>query len=148
MKASEWLRRAKTRNDPADRFGNLWRGFNNLYAPYSGSNERDRIAQLLRTTVSEVDAATILDPNSKSVEYLVSTPVRDMRGNGRDTSPYIARYAKAGGALDRLVALSGIIYQVRCNLEHGQKSPSRKRDIELCHHSSEVLQSIMDRCLD
>jgi hypothetical protein len=25
-----------------------------------------------------------------------------------------------------------VIYQIRCNLAHGQKSPNRERDVQLC----------------
>lgn len=47
-----------------------------------------------------------------------------MRGNGKDTTPYIHAFEFATDALAKLKEIFMVIYQVRCNLEHGQKSPS------------------------
>lgn len=55
-----------------------------------------------------------------------------MRGNGKDTSQHIAQFGAAATALEKIGALFMIIYQVRCNFEHGQKSPTRARDRMLC----------------
>lgn len=130
MKAREWLRRGEISKDPFDALSNFWRGFNNLFA--GNGRERELIKTYLRENIDESFAQILIDSNTKDVHVLISQPVIDMRGNGRDTSRYIREFQNATASVDRLVALFLVIYQVRCNFEHGQKSPSRSRDQALC----------------
>ena len=68
-----------------------------------------------------------------------------MRGNGRDTSANIQAFNAATDSLAKLQEVFMVIYQVRCNLEHGQKSPSRERDIQLCQAASPLVAHIVGR---
>ncbi len=95
--------------------------------------------------MSEETAKELIDGHQKEIAYLISQPVVDMRGNGRDTEESINEYNSSGDNLERLKALFKIIYQVRCNLEHGQKSPTRERDIELCSSSWPLVAEIVDK---
>lgn len=130
MKAREWLERGLASEDTFDALSNYWRGFNNLFAGHG--NERRLISTYLQTKIDEQFAQSLLDAHVKESTDLLSTPVVDMRGNGNDTSQYKTQFDAALTALDKLVALFMVIYQVRCNFEHGQKSPSRPRDRILC----------------
>ena len=143
MKAKQWFYRSRKRKDPIDRFSDLWRSFNNLYADMDGATERDRISDFLTKNISEGSASRVLSEGRKSVEALIQEPIVDMRGNGRSTAGQIANFTSADCNLDRLMSLLQMVYQVRCNLEHGQKSPTRPRDVELCRASSEIMQSIL-----
>jgi hypothetical protein len=69
-----------------------------------------------------------------------------MRGKGNDTSQFIVAFQAASDELERLINLFMVIYQVRCNLEHGQKSPSRDRDIQLCRASEPFVRAVLERC--
>jgi hypothetical protein len=62
-----------------------------------------------------------------------------MRGNGKDTTPNIQAFNAAADSTTRLEELFMVIYQVRCNLEHGQKSPSRERDLLLCECAAPIV---------
>ena len=141
MKANEWWRRGEANRDPFDAFSNFWRGFNNLFA--GNGNERGLIESYLRANFDEDFAQSLIDSNAENVRILMSRPVVDMRGNGRDTSRYIQSYGKATTAIDRLVALFMVIYQIRCNFEHGQKSPSRAIDKALCQAACPFVSAIV-----
>lgn len=145
MKAREWLNRELERNDPIDLLSDAWRGFNNLFYSETGHTERDKINSYLSTNVSEKVAQELIEGHKTEIAYLVSQPVIDMRGNGRSTEESINEFNTSGSNLEKLKALFKIIYQVRCNLEHGQKSPTRERDIKLCTSSWPLVAEIVDK---
>ena len=143
MKAHEWHDRGTTSNDPIDAFANFWRGFNNLFAAQGKAQEREKIRAFIQASVTEDRAADILESAKHSVNYLLSEPVVDMRGNNKDTAGNVAAYGTATTERAKLEELAMIIYQVRCNLEHGQKSPNRQRDVQLCASSSPIIAAIV-----
>jgi len=146
-KAHEWLERGKQMADPVDAFSNFWRGFNNLFSSVgpSHSQERDQIRSYLDSNVTPEQAQEILDINSSNIDYLLSQSVIDMRGNGKDTSQHIEAFNTAACPKVKVSELFMVIYQVRCNLEHGQKSPSRARDVRLCECAGPVISYILER---
>lgn len=139
--AREWLDRGAAAADPFDAFSNYWRGFNNLFA--GRGQERDLISEFLRRGFTEQFAQELLDAHAEEATVLVSRPVIDMRGNGRDTSQYMVEFVVAPSAVEKLVALFMVIYRVRCNLEHGQKSPSRVRDESLCNAACPFIAGVV-----
>jgi hypothetical protein len=142
LKAREWLDRGDRAKDPFDALSNYWRGFNNLFA--GRGPERELISNFLRSQIDEPFAQNLIDAEAKGVEVLMRRSVIDMRGTGRDTSPYIDQYYTAETAIDKLVALFMVIYQIRCNFEHGQKSPSRDRDRALCRAACPFVASLVN----
>lgn len=147
MKAQEWLDRGRTTPDPIDAFSNYYKGLNNLFSSITSGPERDKIQNLIQNKISEKNATEILNTHSKNVDILISIPVIDMRGNGKDTSEYITSYNSEKDDIAKLKNIFMIIYQIRCNLEHGQKSPSRERDISLCQNALPFLNSVITACL-
>lgn len=143
MPAREWLKRGRAAQSPIDSFTDFWRGFNNLYGPTRGPTELARIRAFLAARVSSADAAPILANHPRQVAYLLSQPVIDMRGNGRDTAAAIANFAASHDPQVKLCELFAIIYQVRCNLEHGQKSPTVDRDVRLCESSAPIVAAVV-----
>jgi hypothetical protein len=142
VKAREWLERGSRAQDSFDALSNYWRGFNNLFA--GTGQERQLISTFLRARVDESLAGKLLESHAVDASVLMSQPVVDMRGNGKDTSPYMSRFRNAETAIDKLEALFMVIYQVRCNLEHGQKSPSRDRDAALCKAACPFVAAVLD----
>ena len=142
VKAREWLERGVAAGDPFEALSNYWRGFNNLFA--GKAKERELIADFLRARVDEAFADHLLGAHAGDAKVLLSHPVIDMRGHGKDTSPYMKEFEQAGSSLGRLVALFMVIYQVRCNFEHGQKSPSRARDEALCKAACPFVAAVVD----
>lgn len=144
MKAQEWLQRSRKAEDPIDGFSNAWRAFNNLYYQVNGPHERAKILHYLEESVNEELAAELLAQHEGQVSYLVGEPVIDMRGNGRNTANHIQAFQVVDTSLGKLKELFMIIYQVRCNLEHGQKSPSRDRDVELCRSARPLVERVVE----
>lgn len=144
MKAREWLEQGNQRENPTDAFSNYWRGFNNLFYPCGPGRERDKIDRYISENITEEQSEEILQSFSDELEYLLSEPVIDMRGNGRDTAQNINSYNETESSLTKLKELFMVIYQVRCNLEHGQKSPNRERDIRLCKCSLPFIARVLE----
>lgn len=141
MKAHEWMARGAATTDSFDALSNYWRGFNNLFAGHG--QERQLISAFLRLKLDEQFAQELLEAHTQEVNDLMSMPVIDMRGNGKDTSQYMAEFDGATTAVEKIIALFMVIYQVRCNFEHGQKSPSRARDQTLCRAACSFVASIV-----
>ncbi len=143
MVAREWLEMGDARVSPVDRLTDYWRAFNNLYSSVTGHPESRRILDYLEQSVSEERAEAILQERQEQAHYLLSVPVIDMRRNGRDTSGCIEEFKSAGSSLEKLRQLFMVIYQVRCNLEHGQKSPTDDRDVRLCQAAGPVVADVV-----
>ena len=143
MVAREWLESGDERFAPIDQLTDYWRAFNNLYSPVTGPSEPQRILNFLALHVPEETATTILQDREGEARYLLSVPVVDMRGNGRDTADCIEKFDDAGNSLEKLQQLFRVIYQVRCNLEHGQKSPTDDRDVRLCQAAGPIVADVV-----
>jgi hypothetical protein len=142
LKATEWLSRGNQSLDPFDALSNYWRAFNGLFA--GNGRERDLISRFLQQHIDESFARTLIQEQIINVKVLIKQPVIDMRGNARNTSIYMRQFQLARAELDKLVALFMIIYQVRCNFEHGQKSPSHKRDRSLCIAAGPIVAAVVE----
>lgn len=101
--AREWLHRGAAASDAFDALSNYWRGFNSLYA--GKGQERELISAFVRARADEQFAQRLLDAHTGESAVLLSQPVIDMRGNGKDTSQHVAEFTAATTASDRLVAL-------------------------------------------
>ena len=146
MKSHEWLDRVLESADPIEQFSNAWRGFNGLFSSNDKVSELCKIHNYLVANVSEDTATEIIEAHEGEIDYLLSMPVVDMRGNGKNTSENINSYKKTSSNFQRVNSIICIIYQIRCNLEHGQKSPTRERDVELCRSSWPIVAEIIDKC--
>lgn len=143
MKARKWLTRGQNTADPFNGLSEVWRGFNNLFFPVEGRNEREKIKAFLVSKLSGDDASALLDKHKKQIAYLLARPVMDMRGNGKDTSQNMQAFQATTDPIEKVVQLFLVIYQVRCNLEHGQKSPDRARDAGLCDSASPIVGHVV-----
>ncbi len=143
MKANEWHQRGEAMQDPIEALSNFWRGFNNLFSAVAQGSERSKIKAYIESELSEDQALEILLSNQAGIRYLLSEPVIDMRGNGRDTSSSMRSFIEDPANLQRLVHLFMVIYQIRCNLEHGQKSPNLERDVRLCQSAAPIVGALI-----
>ena len=116
-----------------------------MFFPIGNDTERNNIKTFLNQNISEAEAEEILHAHADEIAYLLSQPVIDMRGNGKDTKPNIEAFNAATDYLTKLKELFLVIYQVRCNLEHGQKSPGRERDVHLCQSASPLVAHVAGR---
>ena len=132
-------------NDPINAFSNFWRGFNNLFSRVEKRTEREKIKAYIGELFSEKAALELLEANRSNAQYLISQPVIDMRGNGKSTAPNIKAFELAQSTVEKLQEIFMVIYQIRCNLEHGEKSPNRERDVELCKNSLPFVASAISQ---
>jgi hypothetical protein len=143
MTAQEWFTRGQEANDPFDALSNFWRAFNHLFFPGPNAQERDKIRRFLRQNVGEAEARDLLRRHPEPIRCLLEYPVIDMRSNGRDMSANITAFHAADPPQTKLEELLMIIYQVRCNFEHGQKAPSNDRDRGLCASAAVLLRDVI-----
>jgi hypothetical protein len=141
LTAREWLERGAAATDAFDAFSNFWRGFNALFA--GPGQEREQISNFISTAINDHFAQEMLNAHADEVGHLMGVPVIDMRGNGRDTSQHIETFGTAASAIEKLVAVFMVIYQIRCNFEHGQKSPSQVRDQLLCKAACPFISGVV-----
>lgn len=145
MIAREWLDRGARQINSIDAFTDYWRAFNNLFSTVSNARERKKIRLFISQHISEAQATEALQSNATCVSYLLSQPVKDMRGNGNDTMQNIQAFDMADASLAKLTEVFMVIYQVRCNLEHGQKTPSVDRDIALCKSAAPLVAYVVSQ---
>lgn len=115
-----------------------------MYYVPGNAPEREKIRLFLRSHIDESTASRLLSLHEHQIAYLMSRPVIDMRRNGRDTTAHLEAFDKVTDSLTKLEELVMVIYQVRCNLEHGQKSPSRERDLRLCQCAAPIVASVIE----
>lgn len=120
-------------------------GFNSLYSNSSSKTEVDSIKSFIDTNVDLKVAQELLDIHQIEITYFMTRPVIDMRGNGKSSQTDIDIFNSTDCAVSKLKSILMVIYQVRCNLMHGQKSPSRDRDVDLCKHSWPFVAELVDR---
>lgn len=144
-------RRLRTRSIPEwCEFLRLWAAFNCLYGEETGGNERDRVMQVVQRYLSEPRSQRLIDQISDAALKIVGTPPGDMRKDASDpqfreqTGRVAAAYLDSSKpSNERLASLMGVIYQVRCNLLHGDKDPDDSRDIRLILSSNAVMQAVI-----
>lgn len=131
-------------------FTQLWIAFNAIYGGEPDSRERARVMATIRRNFSERSALRVLRAVRKSVGKILEVPPGNMLlerydPNFRAASQRCsALYRNTGEtSVGRLAAVGGVIYQVRCNLVHGDKDPDNARDRILVTESLAVLQSLV-----
>jgi hypothetical protein len=81
----EWLERGRKSANPIDSFRDYWAGFNAEYKSVSAPSERDKVSKYVEEKLNAADAQKILEEFVEEINYLVSSPVIDMRMSGRST---------------------------------------------------------------
>lgn len=147
----ELSRRIRTAS-PVDwrEFTQLWMAFNAIYGGEPDSRERSRVITCIKNTFSEQSALSVLNSVVHSTDRILEIPPGDTRLN--KTNPAFraesqrdaAQYRnKDNSAVDRLSAVGGVLYQVRCNLIHGSKDPDDVRDRMLVTESLVILRALV-----
>lgn len=147
---AELSRRLRTESPPEwGHFSQLWMAFNAMYGGEPGNLERSRVMRILRARMSEARSRRVLRQCSDAAEQILKIPPGDMLYEQwnplfRKRSRELAReYRTAATSNARLVALGGILYQVRCNLVHESKDPREERDRMLVRESSRILEALL-----
>ena len=134
-------RLAKKNNDPAwDQFPLDWTAFNAIYSVVRQPGDSETAA-IDKTIVKYFDAAAasgcLADIPSDAVRKLLQLPPGDDRYSPSDaryrtkTRALAKVFVSSASAAEKLSALMRIVYQVRCNMVHGEKDPDFWRDKSL-----------------
>lgn len=131
-------------------FANLWMAFNAMYGGEPDRRERSRVMACIRRLFTQASALRVLRSVSKSIDRILATPPGDLRLNTYDPHFRAASRRCAAiyrnpkeSAVARLAAVGGVLYQVRCNLIHGEKDPQVERDRMLVRESVAVLELLI-----
>ena len=147
MKAKEWLARSREGRDSIESFSNSWIAFNGLYSSSRHEPERDKISRCIDENVNDDVAHSLMQKYEEEIAYLLSRPVINLRRKERDTQEHVELFNRSDCFVEKLKSIFMIIYQVRCNLIHGDKSPTRERDLELCANSVGLVCDVVKACI-
>lgn len=154
MKPSEeialsWLKKAKTEQDHFDQFVSLWFALNALYNQFFEGSEGGALNNLVFSSQYRLNnAKTFKILNSKNAMFFTKRIIRDCRGNRIDTAEWASKLKNKGSyPRNRLWALIRILYQVRCNLFHGNKMYERDSDQQVVSKAAAVLMLILNAYL-
>lgn len=147
LSAEEWLEQGLSKiDDPVGCLQDCWIAFNSLYSAYDiGNSERSTIKRFITSCISEDFAEELINSNQTNISYLTSRPVINMSDTTRNTQRDISSYRSSNEYVSKLKSIMMIIYQVRCNLFHGEKSRYIDRDVTLCKHSWPFVAEITRR---
>src|SRR5208283_747131 len=143
--AKSWVHKAKEEKDPFDKFVYLWFAFNALYGQYL-EKEDDKEKYLICTCskdylkqVPRRNLQSIL--NKDYVRFFENRIIRDCRRkSGKDTRENVSSLKNTSNTLSyRVTSLLLILYQVRCNLFHGDKMYERDSDQEVIKNAADAL---------
>jgi hypothetical protein len=111
-----------------------------MYCESSGSSERERIKAFCKQNSQK---PLLYDPfDTDEVQVFKEGPVYRVRGAQSNDDPEelckVIRESR-GNTPERATSLLLSVYQVRCNLFHGGKSPDNRRDLKLVESSAEIM---------
>jgi hypothetical protein len=124
--------------------------FNALYGGEPDPRERSRVMACIRHNFNETRAIRLLRSVTQAIDRILQVPPANLLLNVNDPQFRAASQRCAGiyrnrdeTAVNRLAAIGGVLYQVRCNLIHGGKRPDDSRDTMLVRESIAVLQVLI-----
>ena len=132
-----------------------WAGFNTLYNSVHGGSECWRAMQMIKLYVPYRTAERLLNQLSGPISYFAP----EAPGNMQLSHSHPAFRQKTNAALrkvknprlkpvERLAYLISVVYQVRCNLLHGDKDPYETRDRALVANSLIVLDAVVPEIIN
>lgn len=133
--AKGWIKKANDENDPYNKFISAYVALNFLYQGFvSGDTERKKMSLYMMDCCQKL-SINPFDPISCVSEYL-NFPVIDERP-GKTARKW---NTQAGDN----ITLFEAIYQVRCNLFHGNKLLSDKRNQKLVEEGAAVILKVLN----
>ena len=132
--AAEWIDRAQNAEDIYDKFISAYIALNFLYNEREERCERDRMVNYLMNVTNYLRIDPIAAHN---IEEYLAYPVVNM-------TPRSPRKRQSQKVFDKR-SLFAAIYQVRCNLFHGNKTLGDHRDRRLVAQGADVIIDILTR---
>ena len=151
--ARHWYERGKQETDPFDKFIDMWISYNAIYGDTHGKHEIDRVANCVGNIYSRNAQKCNILLSTEDAQYFGKRKIVDCKNSEYTTEDSRAKieyynpsnYKSCAEAFENLIKC---IYKVRCNLFHGDKTPSGPADFnddtEIVTHAGAVMQSILD----
>lgn len=142
----KWIEKSRIEEDYFDKFVYGFFALNAMYSVYYDGNERQAIKDLFASSINTQceDFREILytpeyeyfckRPPIKNCKYDPSKEFSGPRDTSRDTIKLFERNPKSSNR-----AMLMILYQIRCNLFHGNKSFGDFNDQEIMKNAAELL---------
>ncbi len=160
--SKEWFKigNDKIGNNAADiafRFIAYWIAFNSFYSKYSlMKNERDQITNYISKNYDSYFNNIIDFETDPEMEIFKKLPVLSGTYRPRRDCVKSNKYSVLFNDLNnptlpeekRMEALFLTIYQVRCNMFHGSKTPEPERDYQLVDSSQKILEKVLRKLIE
>lgn len=142
----KWIEKSKNEADSFDKFVYGFFALNAMYSVYYDESERQAIKNLFESSINTHydDYREILytpeyeyfckRPPIKNCKYDPNKEFSGPRDTSRDTMKLLDRSPKSSNR-----AMLMILYQIRCNLFHGNKSFGDTNDQEIMKNAAELL---------
>lgn len=143
--ALEWYKYGLEKGDDTIvKFMMHWIAFNWLYSCYKGEGGGERKAIGLFCEKHYRVLARYKAFQTKEINIFLESPIVDMaKGTITSANERVFNKLVYGNGVERIQALMLSMYQVRCNLFHGSKSLKVKKDLNLIHASSILLEGYL-----
>lgn len=150
-RVSMWMKEAAAANSIWARFALNWMAFNALYDVFEGKGERRRVLMSALIYFDDESAAKLLAAHAADLRALTNPPPGDDKKSPAPEDEYRkwgnrhrdVIYTDARPTL-RLAHVFATIYQVRCNLIHGNKATYVQRDRDLVFAGDSILSEALD----
>jgi hypothetical protein len=156
-----WIKRAESEHDYANKYISIWIAFNHYYATHWLHHRSEEISRrvscgqkihikdkkamdlLVSTSISSRIYSTLFRTNDN---ISVMLPINNDISNEKVPSDVSGKTSIKDITISQCF---DILYQIRNNLFHGRKDPTKiKRDIELCEFGYQVLSRFLKRLME
>lgn len=133
---SDWILKGENEPNVFNKFISFWIPFNAFYSfRTSQPNDRNALNALIADSGIASTYASVAATHEDSLKKLQGIcPVHNVGKPGQSLS--LANYNNVGETLN-------LLYLIRCNLFHGDKGESEKRDLEVIQAATPVLEAVV-----
>lgn len=134
----------------AETFRNKWLTLHAFSTEFENGNQRVTLRETVEQSISEDDAQRIIESFQEEIEYLSRNPVGNLALGAvhpnfylnaqRDISEVVRENVSYAHKLGYLLC---VIYQVRCNTEHGRKQLGTARSQKLFNICNRILEEVI-----
>ncbi|MCP6718953.1 MAG: HEPN domain-containing protein [Patescibacteria group bacterium] len=131
-----WIKKGDLENDSFSRFICYWIAFNCwLYTKTNEVHDRVALSKLYQQEYLFKDFQKLVTKNENLFAELVKVcPIENNR---------IGNINKPINDVEKFNEVVDVLYEIRCNLFHGSKTDTNKRDIEVAKAATPVLEVIV-----
>ncbi|MCR4649068.1 MAG: hypothetical protein K5776_08325 [Lachnospiraceae bacterium] len=140
-----WIEKSRKEEDYFDKFVYGFFALNALYSDYYDESEKEAIKTLVDEDYASIKEDLLKIFDLSEFEYFCNRdPIKNMRydpakGIGYPDTKYYVEKIREKSPRKSTKAMLMILYQIRCNLFHGDKSFNVASDQEVMKNASELL---------